>query len=181
MTDKKRDFILDLLQINDFGSLILVFCLSMLVGLLVGTLIYILLTWLARRRASAHISRRTRASPRSPHRDRFGFFRHSGASLASATFGLYRRASLEGDDPEGGDPSFRAAIFHPLLPGDPVAHDNERTGRTPPVRMSSFRTNNTPLKPPPVALTAPPPYESVLLAFHDTCPAPAARIVGSTD
>ncbi|KAJ8399444.1 hypothetical protein AAFF_G00411560 [Aldrovandia affinis] len=179
MAEEKTDFIWDILKTYDLGNLILAFCLSMLVGLLLGALVYILLTWLSRRRASAQITRRSRASfPRSPPHNRFGFFRHSGDP-----FGFYREQAAESP---GHKPLFRATPFHsPLLIGQvPYQVENSDHApivspsadapapRVPPVRLSSFRTERDLPRGPRSVQTPPPPYESVLLAFEEACTVP---------
>ncbi|KAJ8288608.1 hypothetical protein COCON_G00012670 [Conger conger] len=182
MAEEKTSFILDILKTYDLDSLILAFCLSMLVGLLVGALIYIFLTWLSRRRASAQITRRTRSSStHTPPHHRFGLFRHSGAA-----FGFYRESSLDPSESSGHKPLFRATPYHPPLLIDQVpfqAEDGDCTptasataspaanastpARVPPVRLSSFRSDRDPPRGPRAVQTPPPPYESVLLAFEE--------------
>lgn len=131
--------ILDILQAFDLRDLVLAFCLSMVVGLLLGALVYMLLTWMSRRRASARItrpsSRPTRPSPRSRpgfHRaSSSAYDRRSNNSLASAAFSLHR----QGSSPDQGDAlgrksSFRASTFHPLLQVSQIAREAEEGSQT---------------------------------------------------
>ncbi|XP_064190508.1 myc target protein 1 homolog [Anguilla rostrata] len=187
MAEEKTSFILDILKTYDLDSLILAFCLSMLVGLLMGALIYIFLTWLSRRKASARITRRSRASSTSsPPHNRFGLFRHSGA------FGFYRESSLDPSESPGHKPLFRATPYHPPLAIDQAEGDDgapaasptataSAPARVPPVRLSSFRSDRDPPRGPRAVQTPPPPYESVLLAFEEACAVPQVRIMGSRD
>ncbi|KAJ8353194.1 hypothetical protein SKAU_G00207610 [Synaphobranchus kaupii] len=189
---EEKIFIWDILKTYDLDSLILAFCLSMLVGLLMGALIYIFLTWLSRRRASAQITRRTRtSSDRSPPHNRFGLFRHSGAP-----FGFCRESSLDPSESPGHKPLFRATPYHPPLlidqvpfqagdgncvPTASLAANAPTPARVPPVRLSSFRTDRDLPRGPRSVQTPPPPYESVLLAFEEACTVPQMRIIGSRD
>ncbi|MBN3300171.1 MYCT1 protein, partial [Amia calva] len=173
--------------------LILAFCLSMVVGLLIGSLIWILITWLSRRRASARISTRSPRSPRgtSSHsflHNRSGFYRNSSYdrrsnnSLASAAFTFHRQASLEQPDPLGRKPSFRASTFHPLLQCSQIAREAEEGSQTTLPRSPAGSISNvaTPARPDSFwsssslrafhsTQTPPPAYESVIRAFQETC------------
>ncbi|XP_076128978.1 myc target protein 1 homolog [Alosa pseudoharengus] len=137
MTDNSTHPIMDFLHAFDLRDLIVAFCMSMVVGLLLGALVYMLLTWMARRRASASITCRparpsrstTRsASPRSRqgfHRSSSGYDRRSNNSLASAAFSFHRQGSSPEADPLGHKPSFRASTFHPLLQVSQIAREAE--------------------------------------------------------
>lgn len=120
--------------------MILAFCLSMVVGLLLGALVYMIMTWMSRRRASATITRvpihqsRSTTHLSSP-RSRPGYSRHSNGndrrsnnSLASAAFSFHRQTSSSpidyGDSP-GRKSSFRASTFHPLLQCSQIAREAE--------------------------------------------------------
>ncbi|XP_076873854.1 myc target protein 1 homolog [Brachyhypopomus gauderio] len=141
MADNSTHPILEILQSFGLRDVILAFCLSMVVGLLLGALVYMTLTWMSRRRASANITRlpssrsSTRAGSSSP-RSRPGFGRHnsgydrrSNNSLASAAFSFHRHAptSSPADQADllGRKSSFRASTFHPLLQCSQIAREAE--------------------------------------------------------
>ncbi|KAJ8409694.1 hypothetical protein AAFF_G00217530 [Aldrovandia affinis] len=195
MAENKTDPILEILKTFDIGRLILAFCLSMVVGLLIGALIYVVLTWMSRRRASASITRRpprqSRAHAahsllhsRSAFNRSGSYDRRSNNSLASAAFGFHRQASLDLADPPGRKSSFRASTFHPLLQCSQIAREAEEGSqttlpRTPtttgstanvatPPRPDSFWCNSS-LRGFHATQTPPPAYESVIRAFQETC------------
>lgn len=120
------------------GDVILAFCLSMVVGLLLGALVYVVLTWMARRRASATITRvpspRSSSRPSSPRtrpvfaRQGSTYDRRSNNSLASAAFSLHRQTSSSPTDHAdllGRKDSFRASTFHPLIQCSQIAREAE--------------------------------------------------------
>ncbi|XP_030628458.1 myc target protein 1 homolog [Chanos chanos] len=140
MVDNSTHPVLEILQKFGLKDLILAFCLSMVVGLFLGALVYLVLTWMSRHKASANItplpSRSSRSTPRSSSpRSRPGFNRNSGSvfdrrsnnSLASAAFSFHRQASSSPDqvDPLGRKSSFRASTFHPLLQCSQIAREAE--------------------------------------------------------
>ncbi|KAJ8291160.1 hypothetical protein GJAV_G00022090 [Gymnothorax javanicus] len=190
MAEEERSFMLDILKSYDLDSLILAFCLSMLVGFLIGALIYIFLTWLSRRRATAQITRRTHnSSTRGAPHGLSGVFRHSGSA-----FGFYRETALDPSESPGHKPLFRATPYHPPLLIDSIRPQVEEAGgdppvspsangpkstRVPPVRLSSFRSELDKPRGPRAVQTPPPPYESVLLAFEEAGAVPQTRIMGS--
>ncbi|KAK1171543.1 hypothetical protein AOXY_G6400 [Acipenser oxyrinchus oxyrinchus] len=177
---------------NFYDHLILSFSLSMVVGLMIGALIWILLTWLSRRRASARISRRnprqSRTSPHSLLHSRSGFYRNSSYdrrsnnSLASAALTFQRQASLEQADPFARKPSFRASTFHPLLQCSQIAREAEEGSQTTLPRSNagsmvnvgglarpdSFWSNSS-LRGFHATQTPPPAYETVIRAYQETC------------
>ena len=118
--------------------LTIAFCVSVAVGLLLGALVYVLLTWLSRRRAgSAVITQRPAHRPAlvSP-RARPGFSRNSSYdrrsnnSLVSAAFSFHRQLPPPpppGDQADllGRKSSFRASTFHPLLQCSQIAREAE--------------------------------------------------------
>ncbi|KAG7254905.1 hypothetical protein CRUP_025724 [Coryphaenoides rupestris] len=114
--------------------LIIAFCVSIMVGLVLGALIYILLTWASRRRAgSASITRRPpRHGMHALPRARPGFSRNSSYdrrsnnSLVSAAFSFHRQVSSPDQaDLLGRKSSFRASTFHPLLQCSQIAREAE--------------------------------------------------------
>ncbi|XP_041950888.1 LOW QUALITY PROTEIN: myc target protein 1 homolog [Alosa sapidissima] len=194
MTDNSTHPIMDFLHAFDLRDLIVAFCMSMVVGLLLGALVYMLLTWKARRRASARITcRHTRpsrsttrsASPRSRqgfHRSSSGYDRRSNNSLASAAFSFHRQGSSPEVDPLGHKPSFRASTFHPLLQVSQIAREAEGVSQTTPTPASTTSTppnaskprpdsfwGNSSLRGAPTSPTPPPAYESVIRAYQETC------------
>lgn len=179
--------------------LIIAFCVSVAVGLVLGAVVYIILTWMSRRRAgSASITRRpprrSRASPRNrPGFDRNSSYdRRSNNSLVSAAFSFHRQtSSLDPLEPVGLKPIFRASTFHPLLQCSQIAREAEEGSqttlpRTPILTMSTgsaqtaVRTAATPPRPESFwgnnglrgfhpAQTPPPAYESIIRAYQETC------------
>ncbi|KAL0969783.1 hypothetical protein UPYG_G00232230 [Umbra pygmaea] len=118
----------EILKSFGIANLILAFCLSMLVGLIIGALIYILLTWLSRRRASARITRRpkkhhrTATSQRShnPVANRLELYRttvfdrRSDNNLGGGILNLCRQPSVEPVGPLGKKPSSGSSTFRPI-------------------------------------------------------------------
>ncbi|KAJ8275254.1 hypothetical protein COCON_G00098790 [Conger conger] len=169
MADNDTISIEDILKEFDTGRLILAFSLSMVVGLLLGSLIYVVMTWMSRRRASASITRRpprhSRGSARGLLHGRSfnrgsggggagvgGFDRRSNNSLVA--FGFQRQASLDLADPPGRKNSFRASTFHPLVQCSHIAREAEEGGqgslpRTPPTANANANANagSTPPRP----------------------------------
>ncbi|XP_064196604.1 LOW QUALITY PROTEIN: myc target protein 1 homolog [Anguilla rostrata] len=147
MAENDTDAILDVLKEFDTGRLILAFCLSMVVGLLIGSLIYAVMTWMSRRRATASITRRPHRQSRQPRSSAHGllhsrssafsrssgggvggFDRRSNNSLTGAALSFHRQASLDLADPPGRKNSFRASTFHPLLQCSQIAREAEEGG-----------------------------------------------------
>ncbi|XP_069090824.1 myc target protein 1 [Pleurodeles waltl] len=176
---------------NDFwGGVILSFTVSIGVAMLIGAVIFALLTCLSRRRASAPISpgvsgRRQRSSSNNHSLNRGGFYRNSSSerrsnlSLASLTF--QRQTSLEQGDSFNRKSSFRASTFHPFLQCPPLAVEAESELVTLPLsNNSSPIANNTSLNRPEFhwsnnslrlchsTQTPPPAYESIIRAFPDS-------------
>ncbi|KAB5540088.1 hypothetical protein PHYPO_G00097330 [Pangasianodon hypophthalmus] len=138
MADNSTHPILDILQTFGPRDLILAFCLSMVVGLLLGALVYVVLTWMGRRRASATITRmpspRSSGRPSSPRtlpafsRQCSAYDRRSNNSLASAAFSFHRQTSsspIDHPDLLGRKDSFRASTFHPLIQCSQIAREAE--------------------------------------------------------
>ncbi|XP_060722111.1 myc target protein 1 homolog isoform X2 [Tachysurus vachellii] len=107
--------------------------------LLLGALVYVVLTWMARRRASATITRmpspRSSGRPSSPRTRPLAFSRQSSAydrrsnnSLASAAYTFHRQTSsspIDHSDLLGRKDSFRASTFHPLIQCSQIAREAE--------------------------------------------------------
>ncbi|XP_053315861.1 myc target protein 1 [Spea bombifrons] len=179
---------------DDFwGGVILSFTVSIVVGLVIGGIIWALFTCLSRRRASAPISprmpssssRRPRLSSHNQALNRSGFYRNStcerrsNLSLASLTF--QRQTSQEQADPFTRKPSFRASTFHPFLQCPPLTVESEsqlvtlsRANSTSPTLNSSnlsqgeFHWSNNSLRLGHSTQTPPPAYESIIKAFPDS-------------
>ncbi|XP_041710140.2 myc target protein 1 homolog isoform X2 [Coregonus clupeaformis] len=115
----------------------------MLVGLLIGALIYILLTWLLRRRASARITRRPKQQHRSATSQhshnfmasRLGLYRNpvfdrrSDNSLGGGgILSLYRQPSVEPVGPLGKKPSSGASTFRPVPKGSRLGQGDGAEG-----------------------------------------------------
>ncbi|XP_067098033.1 myc target protein 1 homolog isoform X1 [Osmerus mordax] len=198
MADNNTNLFLEILKPFDVVSLIIAFCVSMAVGLLLGALVYVVLTWMSRRKAgSASITRRPPRPSRVSPRARPGFNRNSSYdrrsnnSLVSAAFSFHRQASSPDQaDPLGRKPSFRASTFHPLLQCSQIAREAEEGSQTTLPRTPTLTTSTgsaqiaaqaaTP--PRPVSFwstsslrgfhatqTPPPAYESIIRAYQETC------------
>ncbi|XP_060771773.1 myc target protein 1 homolog [Neoarius graeffei] len=155
MADNSTHPILEILQSFSTRDVILAFCLSMVVGLLLGALVYVVLTWMARRRASATITRmpssRSSGRPSSPRtrpvfsRQSSAYDRRSNNSLASAAFSFHRQTSsspIDHTDLLGRKDSFRASTFHPLIQCSQIARDAEE-GNHGTLTSSPGATNTT--------------------------------------
>ena len=103
-------------------ELTLAFCLSMLVGLLIGILIFIFLTWMSRRRASVRITTRpnrwSRVTRSRNLHGQMGLYSSNGFNLNSdgrgrATLNLHRQTSVDPNELLGRSPSFQASTFRP--------------------------------------------------------------------
>lgn len=110
----------------------------MAVGLVLGALIFVLFTWMSRRRAgSANITQPPSGKSRTSSRKRPGYNhsssydRRSNNSLASAAFSFHRQASSPDPfDPAELKPNFKASTFHPLLKCSQIAREAEEGGQT---------------------------------------------------
>ncbi|KFQ08285.1 Myc target protein 1, partial [Leptosomus discolor] len=171
------------------------FTVSMVVGLVIGGIIWALFTCLSRRRASAHISqgnssafsRRSRPSSHGHTTGRTGFYRNSSCerrsnlSLASLTF--QRQASLEQANSFPRKSSFRASTFHPFLqcPPLPVETNSQLITLTPTnttttlvgsttnsLSRPEFHWSNNSLRICHSTQTPPPAYETIIKAFPDS-------------
>ncbi|CAL8274621.1 unnamed protein product [Merluccius merluccius] len=115
---------LEILKSFNLNHMVLAFCLSILVGLLLGALVYVLLTWASRRRrrASAVITRRRRRSKTQAARDRDHRDHRDPAGgqlgLYRSTFlSVHRQPSVEPVGPLGSKPGAEASTFRPLARG----------------------------------------------------------------
>ena len=167
----------------------------MVVGLVIGGIIWALFTCLSRRRASAHISqgsssafsRRSRPPSHGHTAGRTGFYRNSSCerrsnlSLASLTF--QRQASLEQANSFPRKSSFRASTFHPFLqcPPLPVETNSQLITLTPTnttttlvgsttnsLSRPEFHWSNNSLRICHSTQTPPPAYETIIKAFPDS-------------
>lgn len=166
------------------GDLILAFCLSMLVGLLLGALVYILMTWASRRRATAMITRRYKKRSRtsqtnSPLGGQIGLYR-------STFLSVYRQPSLEPVGPLGTKPNLETSTFRPVskrsrapldmeedtqinVAEDSTASNVSDSESLVPNKRHSFWLGNNGLKGFLTSPTPPPAYDSVIHAFEETC------------
>ncbi|XP_062863912.1 myc target protein 1 homolog [Trichomycterus rosablanca] len=104
----------------DVDEVILAFCLSMLVGLLIGILIFIFMTWISRRRASVRISTHSDQSSSAVEShsqqvlDKGDGFNLSSESTDRATLKVKRQTSLDPNELLGHSFSFQVSTFRPL-------------------------------------------------------------------
>lgn len=166
------------------GDMILAFCLSVLVGLLLGALIYVLLTWASRRRATARITRRSKkksgtSQTQNPMSSQLGLYR-------STFLSVYRQPSLEPVGPLGSKPGAETSTFRPLpkrsraglemgedtqvsMPEDTAASNSSDSASLMPNKRHSFWLGGNGLKGFLPTQTPPPAYDSVIHAFEETC------------
>lgn len=164
--------------------MILAFCLSVLVGLLLGALVYVLLTWASRRQATARITRRskkrsTTSQANNPMSNQMGLYR-------STFLSVYRQPSLEPVGPLGSKPGLETSTFRPakksrpaldmgedtevIMPEDTAASNSESDSASlVPNKRHSFWLGNNGLKGFLPSQTPPPAYDSVIHAFEETC------------
>ncbi|XP_076013665.1 myc target protein 1 homolog [Genypterus blacodes] len=176
MAHNETNTFLEILKSFNLGDMILAFCLSVLVGLLLGALIYVLLTWASRRRATARITRRSKnKSGTSQTPNPMGLYR-------STFLSVYRQPSLEPVGPLGSKPSTEASTFRPLrsragadtqemgadteitMPDDTAASTSSDSASLVPNKRHSFWLGSNGLKG-----FLPPAYDSVIHAFEETC------------
>ncbi|XP_054652932.1 myc target protein 1 homolog [Dunckerocampus dactyliophorus] len=162
--------------------MILAFCLSILVGLLLGALVYVLLTWASRRRATARITGRTKKKKKKPSSSRIPADGQLG--LYRSTFlNVYRQPSLEPVGPLGSKPGPETSTFRPAprkgnggaemgddaqvqMPEDTLASDSESLV---PNKRHSFWLGGNGLKGFLPSQTPPPAYNSIIHAFQESC------------
>ncbi|XP_048842496.1 myc target protein 1 homolog [Brienomyrus brachyistius] len=185
MAQNQTDFQWDFLKSPFVDKLILAFCLSILIGFLLGALIYVFMTWMSRRRASVRITRRPARQSRSlghnvlHSRPAFartsGYDRRSNNSLAGAAFSFHRQTSLEQADPLGRKPSFHASTFHPLQQCVPSTNEVQQSGHTSPTaahnctppQQNSFWPSSSPRRLH-MTQTSLPVYNNVIRAFQES-------------
>ncbi|XP_041810459.1 myc target protein 1 homolog [Chelmon rostratus] len=175
---------LEILKSFNLGDMILAFCLSVLVGLLLGALVYVLLTWASRRTATARITRRSKkrsgtSQANNPMSSQLGLYR-------STFLSVYRQPSLEPVGPLGSKPAVEASTFRPLpkrnragldmgedtqvtTPEDTAASKSSDSACLVPNKRHSFWLGSNGLKGFLPSQTPPPAYDSVIHAFEETC------------
>ena len=154
----------------------------MLVGLMLGALIYVLLTWASRRTATAMITRRSKRQPSrrpNPVNSPMGLYR-------STFLNVHRQPSLEPVGPLGIKPSTESSTFRPqpkgnragletvgdtqiTLPEDTAASSLSDSASLVPNKRHSFWLGSNGLKGFLPSQTPPPAYDSVIHAFQETC------------
>lgn len=164
--------------------MILAFCLSVLVGLLLGALVYVLLTWASRRQATARITRRSKkrsgtSQTNNSTSNQLGLYR-------STFLSVYRQPSLEPVGPLGCKPGVETSTFRPLpkrsragldmsedtqvtMPEDTAASNSSDSASPVPNKRHSFWLGSNGLKGFLPSQTPPPAYDSVIHAFEETC------------
>ncbi|KAM9341006.1 myc target protein 1 homolog [Symphorus nematophorus] len=173
---------LEILKSFNLGDMILAFCLSVLVGLLLGALVYVLLTWASRRQATAKITRRSKkksgtSQTNNPMSGQLGLYR-------STFLSVYRQPSLEPVGPLGSKPGQETSTFRPVrkksragldMGEDTQVNVSEDTAASSdsaslvPNKRHSFWLGNNGLKGFLPSNTPPPAYDSVIHAFEETC------------
>ncbi|XP_033498141.1 myc target protein 1 homolog [Epinephelus lanceolatus] len=186
MANNETHPLLEILKSFNTGDMILAFCLSMLVGLLLGALVYVLLTWASRRQATARITRRCKKKSRTsnaPMSNQMGLYR-------STFLSVYRQPSLEPVGPLGSKPGLETSTFRPLpkrsragldmgedtlvaTTEDTAASNSSDSASLVPKQETnkrhSFWLGNNGLKGFLPSQTPPPAYDSVIHAFEETC------------
>uniref|UniRef100_A0A8D3ARJ7 Myc target 1b n=1 Tax=Scophthalmus maximus TaxID=52904 RepID=A0A8D3ARJ7_SCOMX len=186
MAQNETHPLLEILKSFNLGEcdMILAFCLSVLVGLLLGALVYVLLTWASRRQATARITRRSkRKSGTSQKQNATG----GQIGLYRSTFlSVYRQPSLEPVGPLGCKPDAETSTFRPLskrsraglemaedtqvsMPEDTAASTSSDSASLVPNKRHSFWLGGNGLKGFLPSQTPPPAYDSVIHAFEETC------------
>lgn len=175
--------LLEILKSFNVDDMILAFCLSMLVGLLLGAMVYVLLTWASRRQATARITRRSKkrsgASQSNPMSNQMGLYR-------STFLSVYRQPSLEPVGPLGSKPGVETSTFRPVPKRnrpvldmgedtqvaeaeDMAASNSSDSASLVPNKRHSFWLGSNGLKGFLPSQTPPPAYDSVIHAFAETC------------
>lgn len=198
MAENSTNVFLEILQSYDTVPLIIAFCVSVAVGLVLGAVVYVILTWMSRRKAgSASITRRpphrkSRTSSRSrPNFNRNNSYDRRSNNLLGAAISFQRQSSSPDQvDPLGYKTSFRGSTFHPLLHCSQIAREAEEGSqcslpRTPTLTTSAGTAQasgqvavdpsrpesfwgNTSLRDFHVTQKAPPAYESIIRAYQET-------------
>lgn len=150
MAENSTNVFLEILQSFDAVPLIIAFSVSVAVGLVLGAVVYVLLTWMSRRKAgSASITRRPpRKKSRTSSRSRPNFNRNnsydrrSNNNLLGAAISFQRQGSSPDQvDPLGYKQSFRGSTFHPLLHCSQIARDAEEGSPTSLPRTPTLTTS----------------------------------------
>lgn len=168
----------------------------MAIGLVLGAVVYVILTWVSRRKVGS--ARITRCPPHQSRtsRNRPGFNRshsydcHSNNSLVGAAFMLRHQTSSPDHFEANLKSSFRGSTFHPLLQSSQITKEadegsqtclsstptlttsagsvqtRDRRAGTPPRPVSFWGNNGLHGSP---TQSPPPAYESILRAYGETC------------
>ncbi|XP_034530295.1 myc target protein 1 homolog isoform X1 [Notolabrus celidotus] len=183
MAQNETHPILEILKSFNLGDMILAFCLSVLVGLLLGAMVYVLLTWASRRQATAKITRRSKkrsSRSQNPSGGQIGLYR-------STFLSVYRQPSLEPVGPLGLKPGIETSTFRPQakrsraslegmgedtqanMSEDTAASNSSDSASLVPNKRHSFWLGGNGLKGFLPSQTPPPAYDSVIHAFEETC------------
>lgn len=172
--------------------LIVAFCVSMAVGLVLGAVIYVMMTWMSRRKTgSARITRcPPQRSRRLRHRPGFNsrYDCHSNNSFVGAAFMLQNQTSSPDHYEENLKSCFTGSTFHPLLHDSQItreADEGSQTCGSPTLTTSTgsvqTRAHHAATPPRPVSFwgnndlqsfsfqSPPPAYKSILRAYDETC------------
>lgn len=198
MAENNTNLFLEIFQSFDAVPLIIAFCVSVAVGLVLGAVVYVVLTWMSRRKAgSASITRRppnrkSRASSRlHPNFHRNIYDRRSNNNLMGAAISFQRQSSSPDQiDPLGYKHSFRGSTFHPLLHCSQIAREAEEgsqsslphtpnlttsTGTAQSLRQVALDPSrpesfwgSTRLRDFHVMQSPPPAYDSIIQAYQET-------------
>ncbi|XP_059209898.1 myc target protein 1 homolog [Centropristis striata] len=182
MAQNETHPVLEILKSFNLGDMILAFCLSVLVGLLLGALVYVLLTWASRRQATARITRRSNkrsGASQTSTSNQMGLYR-------STFLSVYRQPSLEPVGPLGSKPGPDTSTFRPVakrsraglemgedtlvpMSEDTTASISSDSASLVPNKRHSFWLGSNGLKGFLPSQTPPPAYDSVIHAFEETC------------
>lgn len=168
----------------------------MAVGLVLGAVVYVILTWMSRRKAGSaritrcppHQSRTTRKRPRFNRSHSYDC--HSNNSLVGAAFMLHHKTSSSDHFEANLKSSFGGSTFHPLMQSSQIIREADEGSQTclsptPTLTTSAgsvqTRAHQTGTPPRPVSFwgnnglhgfptqSPPPAYESILRAYGETC------------
>lgn len=163
----------------------------MAVGLFLGAVVYVILTWMSRRKAGSARITRCPPHPSRTSRNRPGFNRsysydcHSNNSLVGAALMLHHQTSFPDHYEANLKSGFRGSTFHPLMQSSQITRESDEGSQTclsptstlatsagsvqtrahqagtPPTPMSFWGNNGL--------YGFPTKYEGILRAYRETC------------